>query len=109
MCGATARQPGPLGPIRWVLGCSTLSGGGPWLFRACLGALEPPSACASRPFASCQHPGRRVAELVGASRLVTLAETGHLPMDERPEELAALLLEWVLGSEQPPPPSTVSK
>ena len=65
--------------------------------------------CQSRPFASFQHPGRRVAELVGASRLVTLAETGHLPMDERPEELAALLLEWVLGSEQPPPPSTVSK
>ena len=31
---ATNRQPGLLGPIRWLLGCSTPSGGEPWLFRA---------------------------------------------------------------------------
>ena len=31
---AIDRQPGLLGPIRWLLGCSTPSGGEPWLFRA---------------------------------------------------------------------------
>ena len=34
-------RPASSGPIRRVLGCSSLSGGGPWLFRAWLGALEP--------------------------------------------------------------------
>ena len=40
---------------------------------------------------------RRVAELVGAERFEELAETGHLPMDERPEEVAAMLLDFFAG------------
>ena len=32
--GGTGRWNGLIGPIRWVLGCSTLSGEGPWLLRA---------------------------------------------------------------------------
>lgn len=38
----------------------------------------------------------RVAALLGEeARFELLAETGHLPMDERPDELAALLLDFV--------------
>ena len=39
----------------------------------------------------------RVAELLGADEFTTMAETGHLPMDERPEETAKLLLDFLKG------------
>ena len=37
----------------------------------------------------------RVAELLGAERFERLEATGHLPMDERPEEVATLLLDFM--------------
>lgn len=37
----------------------------------------------------------RVGELLDAERFETFNETGHLPMDERPEELAAMLLKFM--------------
>ena len=37
----------------------------------------------------------RVGELLDAERFETLKETGHLPMDERPEELAEMLLKFI--------------
>ena len=40
----------------------------------------------------------RVAELLGADEFTTMAETGHLPMDERPEETAKLLLDFFEGA-----------
>lgn len=36
----------------------------------------------------------RVADLLAAERFEKFNETGHLPMDERPEEVAALLLDF---------------
>ena len=39
-------------PIRWVLGCSALSGGGPWPLRARIGALVQLSACANSPLST---------------------------------------------------------
>ena len=44
--------------------------------------IVPPSATAT------------VADLLGAEAR-TLAETGHLPLDERPREVAHLLLEFI--------------
>ena len=38
------------------------------------------------------------AELLGADEFTTMAETGHLPMDERPEETAKLLLDFFEGA-----------
>jgi len=38
---------------------------------------------------------KRVAELLEAERFEEIQETGHLPMDERPEELVALLLDFI--------------
>ena len=41
---------------------------------------------------------KRTADLLGAdSRYVELAETGHLPMDERPEEVAGVLLDFIFS------------
>ena len=36
-----------------------------------------------------------MAELLGAERFERLEATGHLPMDERPEEVATLLLDFM--------------
>lgn len=43
---------------------------------------------------------RLAAERLGADSLRLLAETGHLPMDERPAELAAVLLEFFAEREE---------
>jgi pimeloyl-ACP methyl ester carboxylesterase len=40
---------------------------------------------------------RLVAELLGTPSLVEMAETGHLPMDERPEELGKILVGFIRG------------
>ena len=36
----------------------------------------------------------RVAELLGGSEMRVLEQTGHLPMDEQPEEVARVLMEF---------------
>eukprot|EP00929_Paragymnodinium_shiwhaense_P120273 TRINITY_DN92200_c0_g1_i1.p1 TRINITY_DN92200_c0_g1~~TRINITY_DN92200_c0_g1_i1.p1 ORF type:complete len:500 (-),score=73.15 TRINITY_DN92200_c0_g1_i1:327-1826(-) len=40
----------------------------------------------------------RVAKLLGAAEPTTMRDTGHLPMDERPEELARIIADFVKGS-----------
>ena len=38
-----------------------------------------------------------VAELLGTTSLVEMAETGHLPMDERPKEVGEILVAFIRG------------
>jgi pimeloyl-ACP methyl ester carboxylesterase len=42
---------------------------------------------------------RRVSDLLSAQELQVMSETGHLPMDERPAQLASLLLRFMSQKE----------
>ena len=62
------------------------------------GGARIPSPPATPTESSRRARARRVAELLGADEFTTMAETGHLPMDERPEETAKLLLDFFEGA-----------
>ena len=60
-------RPASSGRPAWLLGCSTPSGGGLWLFRAWLRTLEPPSAYARVAHSSAfGRPGKLIKLLSGA-------------------------------------------
>ena len=43
---------------------------------------------------------RRVAELLGVKKVEEMLDTGHLPMDERPDEFAKILLRFMVGRDR---------
>lgn len=50
-------------------------------------------------------PPRRqmvMAELMGQARLEVLEDAGHFPLQEAPERVAELLLDWIVGASQAP-------
>ena len=60
-------RPASSGRPAWLLGCSTPSGGGLWLFRAWLRTLKPPSAYARVAHSSAfGRPGKLIKLLSGA-------------------------------------------